>query len=445
MKLTNLRIENFRCYRDQSIVFGDYSCLVGPGGSGKSTVLNALRVFFRDTAGSPTDLLVLHEEDFHKRDTTKDVRITLTFSDLEAEAQEDFRHYVRQGSLVISAVAKWNQDSRAAEVKQVGQRMVMPAFAEFFKREGDGALVPELRAIYERAREAHPDLQRVAAKGAMKEALTAFETAHPELCELEASDDQFYGFTKGLNRLQKYIQWIFVPAVKDASTEQLEAKKSALGLLLERTVRSKMSFSAPLANLRADVAERYEKILRENQDALATLSSSLNTKLQEWAHPGANITLSWRSDPTRQISIAEPLAEVLAGEGHFQGSLAYLGHGFQRSFLLTLLQELSGCADAGKIGLLLACEEPELYQHPPQARHLSSVLQRLSTTNTQVIISSHSPYFISGRGFEDVRVIRRELGEDEPCVRSVNFDGLSERLAQACGERRVLPRGTQFK
>jgi putative ATP-dependent endonuclease of the OLD family len=62
-------------------VFGDYSCLVGPGGAGKSTVLNALRVFFRDTTGSPTDLLILHEEDFHKRDTTRDVRITLTFSD----------------------------------------------------------------------------------------------------------------------------------------------------------------------------------------------------------------------------------------------------------------------------------------------------------------------------------------------------------------------------
>jgi putative ATP-dependent endonuclease of the OLD family len=323
--------------------------------------------------------------------------------------------------------------------------MVMPAFAEFFKQEGDGAAVAELRAIYGRARESHPELPLVTTKAAMKEALTLFETAHPEFCELQAGDDQFYGFTKGANRLQRYIQWVFVPAVKDASTEQLEAKKSALGLLLERTVRSKMSFSEPLATLRADVAERYEKIVHENQDALATLSKSLNTKLQEWAHPSAKVTLSWRSDPIRQISIAEPLAEVLAGEGDFQGALAYLGHGFQRSFLLTLLQELSGCADTGNPRLLLACEEPELYQHPPQARHLSSVLQRLSTTNTEVIISSHSPYFISGRGFEDVRVIRRELGENQPCVRSVNFDELSERLAQACGEERALPRGMQFR
>src|SRR5271169_4493989 len=102
MKLTKLRIENFRCFRDQTISFEDYTCLVGPGGSGKSTILTALRVFFRDTAGSPTDLLTLQEEDFHKRDTSKDIILTATFSELEQEAQDDFRHYFRQGQLVIS-------------------------------------------------------------------------------------------------------------------------------------------------------------------------------------------------------------------------------------------------------------------------------------------------------------------------------------------------------
>lgn len=445
MKLSKLRLENFRCFRDQTILFDDYTCLIGPGGSGKSTILTALRVFFRDTVGSPTDLLTLQDEDFHKRDTSKDIIITATFSDLEQEAQNDFRHYFRQGQLVVSARAKWNDHSRMAEVTQIGERMVMAAFSKFFEAEGDGAPVADLRSIYAEIRNSRPELPSTNTKVAMKEALATFENGHAELCELQAGDDQFYGFTKGSNRLQKYFQWVFVPAVKDASTEQLEAKKSALGQLLERTVRSKMSFSEPLAKLRAEVEERYQAILAENQGALEALSSSLSARLQDWAHPGAKLNLSWRNDPSRHISITEPLAEVLAGEGRFLGALTRLGHGFQRSFLLTLLQELSGCGDTGNPRLLLACEEPELYQHPPQARHLSSVLQKLSQANSQVIVSTHSPYFISGRGFEDVRVLRQELAEDQPCIRSVLFADLSKKIAEACGEARAVATGMEFK
>ena len=47
MKLTELKIENFRPFKDETIFFDDYTCLVGPNGSGKSAVLMALNVFFK--------------------------------------------------------------------------------------------------------------------------------------------------------------------------------------------------------------------------------------------------------------------------------------------------------------------------------------------------------------------------------------------------------------
>jgi putative ATP-dependent endonuclease of the OLD family len=445
MRIASLRLQNFRCFRDEKISFDNYTCLVGCGGAGKSTILTALRIFFRDAAGSQTDLFSLQEEDFHLRNTSNDIIITVTFFDLEQDAQNDFRHYFRQERLVVSAVAKWNPQTRSAEVAQFGERMAMAAFKDFFKAVGEGTSVTDLRSIYSRIRQSFSELPTPGTKQAMIDALTAFETGHPELCELVASEDQFYGFTKGSNRLQNYVQWVFVPAVKDASTEQLEAKRTALGLLLERTVRSRMSFSGPLADLRAEVATKYQALVDQNQGALEALSKSLSARLQDWAHPEANLTLAWRNEPARCISISEPLAEVLAGEGQFRGNLARFGHGLQRSFLLALLQELSGCGDTGNPKLILACEEPELYQHPPQARHLSSVLQKLSTLNTQVIVSTHSPYFISGRGFQDVRLLRRDLTSDQPSVRGVDFESLSEKLADALGETLAIPNAMEFK
>jgi putative ATP-dependent endonuclease of OLD family len=445
MKLVKLRLQNFRCFLDRTISFDDYTCLVGPGGAGKSTILTALRIFFRDTTDSPTDLLNLHEADFHKNNVGNDIVITVTFSELDVDAQEDFKHYFRQGELVVSAVAKWNGQTRSAEVKQYGQRMGMAAFVDFFRSEGDGVAVPQLKTFYSAIRGAYPELPTAGTKPAMIEALRSFETAHPDLCELLPGEDQFYGVSKGSNRLKKYVEWVFVPAVKDASTEQLEAKKTALGTLLERTVRSKMSFADRLATLRAEAEEKYRALLDENQNILETLSGSLSARLQEWAHPNAQLKLTWRNDPSKHISITEPLAEVLAGEGRFQGPLSRFGHGLQRSFLLALLQELAGCGNTGNPKLLLACEEPELYQHPPQARHMSSVLQKLSRENSQIIVSTHSPYFISGKGFEDVRVVRQELAEEQPCIRNVGFKELSEKLAAARGEARAFPAGMEFK
>jgi putative ATP-dependent endonuclease of OLD family len=444
MRLTKLRIQNFRCYKDREVSFNDYNCLVGPGGVGKSTILNALRVLFRDSSGSPTDLIDLQAEDFHNRDTSTNISITATFSDLEPGAQEAFKHYYRQGQLVVSAVARWDKEAKSAEVRQYGQRMVMRPFAGFFEAESSGSSVAELKEIYSTIRRSFTELPAAGTKAAMKESLTEYEANHLDQCELHPSEDEFYGFTKGANRLREYIEWVFVPAVKDASTEQLEAKKTAIGLLLERTVRNKMSFSQLLAELREDVEQRYSALLSANQAALAQLSETLNARLQEWADPNARLALSWHDDPGHYVSISEPMAEVLAGDARFQGTVARLGHGLQRSFLLALLQELSGCRDTGLPKLLLACEEPELYQHPPQARHLAGVLQKLSMTNTQVMISTHSPYFISGRGFEDVRLFRHELGEDEPTIRGTTFADLSAKLAEALGKAPTQPTGIEF-
>ena len=76
----------------------------------------------------------------------------------------------------------------------------------------------------------------------MTKALREYEAARSDECELIPSEDQFYGFSKGANRLAK-LQWVYVPAVKDATSEQVEARNSALGKLLARTVRSKTNFA----------------------------------------------------------------------------------------------------------------------------------------------------------------------------------------------------------
>jgi hypothetical protein len=147
--------------------------------------------------------------------------------------------------------------------------------------------------------------------------------------------------------------------------------------------------------------------------------------------------LEWRANPEKAIKVDEPLAQIIAGEGVFDGELSRFGHGLQRCYLLALLQELSGNDDAAGPKLILGCEEPELHQHPPQARHLADVLYRLSTRNSQVIVSTHSPYFVSGERFQDVRLIRKSA-TSAVSVSQISPEKLSETIARARNEKPVV-------
>ncbi|MEG3148223.1 AAA family ATPase [Sphingomonas sp. RT2P30] len=128
------------------------------------------------------------------------------------------------------------------------------------------------------------------------------------------------------------------------------------------------------------------------------------------------------------------MARLLAGDGEFEGSIARFGHGMQRSYIIALLQGLVGADDENSPRLILGCEEPELYQHPPQARHLATVLQSLSTKNSQVIVSTHSPYFVDGAGFDRVLLVRKLRREGKAVVRFCTIDQLGAEYARVTGE-----------
>ncbi|MGE3522601.1 MAG: ATP-dependent endonuclease [Candidatus Dadabacteria bacterium] len=445
MKLESLRIQNFRAIDDETIHFDDYTCLIGANGCGKSTVLCALNIFFRETSGSSLNLINLEKEDFHNGDTTKPIYITATFTDLTEDAKTDFADYYRQNKLIITTSAEFDPETGTAVTFQHGQRTGMNDFKKFFEEKDDGAKSADLKEIYNEYKQKYQDLPAASSIPNMSNALRTYEESHAELCDLIISEDQFYGFSKGANRLANYIQWVFVPAVKDASNEQTEAKDSALGKLLARTVRAKINFQDPLKKLKDETKTKYEELIYGYQSELDQHTATLQAKIIEWANPNVNIKLEWQQDPNKTVKLDEPFAQIIAGEGPFTGNIARLGHGLQRSYLMALLQELSMSKVETAPTLLLGCEEPELYQHPPQIKHLANLLQNLSEQNSQIIITTHSPYFISGTTFENVRLVRKDISTSKAQFYQITFDEIDDLIRQVEGDKIARPMGVLAK
>ncbi|MGQ0599817.1 ATP-dependent nuclease [Aquabacterium sp.] len=87
MRIKSVRIKNFRSFEDQTIELDQHTSLVGANGAGKSTVLCALNLFFRETQNSATDLTSLHAEDFYAKNTKDPIEITVEFTDMSKEAK----------------------------------------------------------------------------------------------------------------------------------------------------------------------------------------------------------------------------------------------------------------------------------------------------------------------------------------------------------------------
>lgn len=157
MRIKSVRIKNFRSFDDQLITLDPYTCLVGPNGAGKSTLLNALNVFFGESASAmPVDSLTA--EDFHQKRTDHPVEITVTFHELSQRAQVALKDYYRNGELVISAIAKFDEAKGKAVVEQAGSRMAIPDLARFFEGMKIGEPATALQQIFDELQAAHPGI-----------------------------------------------------------------------------------------------------------------------------------------------------------------------------------------------------------------------------------------------------------------------------------------------
>lgn len=427
MRIKSVRIKNFRAFADETFLLDPYTCLVGANGAGKSTLLCALNIFFKEPSNStPVDALSI--EDFHQKNIADRIEITVTFTELSNDAKTELKDYVRNEELTVSAIGTFDPEKGKAVVKQVGSRLALVDFAPFFEAYKSNAPASALNEIFQQLKDRHPDVADGRSKEAKRDALQAYE-ADPanadKLVQIE-SEDHFYGIA-GAARLKAHVQWVYVPAVKDASEEQGESKDGALGKLLARTVRAHVNFKAELTTIESAAQERYAALLAENQGALDRVAHSLSTRLSQWSHPDVGLKINWNSSP---VSIREPSAKVVAGEQGFEGDLARFGHGFQRSYLLALLQELAAVQGDNGPTLILGVEEPELYQHPPQARHLSQTLQALAELGSQVVVTTHSPYFIGGSTFESVRLVRKAVDGGRSSAMSVSFSKYAQRYAE---------------
>ena len=388
MRLQSVHIRNYRSLQDVQLELTNLTILLGSNGTGKSSILSALNWFFN--GGD------LETDDITAGLGDKTISVEVTFAQLDELDCESLAKYGTGETAVFTRT--WHPESG---VKLTGRAQ---AYGDF---ESIRSLTnaTELRKKYNELRDGSPQLELPSVRskdGALAE-MHRWEQNHADqLDEATVSATHMFGFA-GTAKLAGRFGFTFVTANEDATNATEDTRGTLLAKLIERASDAsdieeriaalKNSFETDLAALLGD---RYDTTLRSVERAVAS-------SLQQYVGT-ADIRLAVGMPDVR----VPPRRIILrASDGDHHTNVNRQGQGFQRALLMAVLQELSGVSDVTRSSsMLLAIEEPELYQHPTQARHLASVLKSLTKKKNQrlqVIYATHSPFFVDSGAFEDIR------------------------------------------
>jgi putative ATP-dependent endonuclease of OLD family len=443
MQIAKVSLENFRSIERLEVDFGNLTSLVGANNCGKSTVLKAIDLFF-DAAAKVT------AADYYMHDQTRTISISIEFEKLTPEEIKEFGSAVKDNRLHI--VREFGGEAQEAGEYAVSAD-VNPAFEEF-RNENNGT---KKRTIYADLRRKFVEL--IPATGEeMEENLRAWERENPSQLEFKKIRGFFGAKNVANGKLKKKTSVRLVPAVKDASEETSDAKRSpVVGLLSEivkQTFENKKEFTEFISLTNKTIAELSDPA---SVPQLAGISERLTNAVSRY-YSDTNLIADLNKANEINVTFPSPLITVV--HRGLKVDVADVGHGLQRAIFFSLVQFLAeehagqsrGVEETlefseAQSDIILLIEEPEIYQHPiKQAlfydafKEIAAGFNRQSGIRIQVIFATHSEKFVSIKEISNIRIISKKANLDGLItqVKSLSISDFSHGMAAVIGATKPL-------
>lgn len=399
VRLSSARIRNFHCLRDVTVEFDDITSIIGPNDAGKSSVLRAL-----DWCLNGTNSLSEKDVSFYAEPEEQWIEVAVTFTDFEPgerEAIGDLFLPAGAESLTISRSWQNGQESATCEV------MAYPPFASVRDR---SLTAPKALEAYKALQnDGSLLLPTVSSKGKAETAMREWEQAHLDQLVAQPIDAASLIGSKGV--IAKYFEYVFVSVDMRAGEQGRESKGSILSRLAGSL--DKKEFEDRIQALDMQVERRKAAIIEEFQTKTEALSGGLSAEVNRLC-AGRSVHI----DPVSKRPRPSIELELRVSHGKTRAGLEYQGHGVQRATMLAAMLHL---ADRDRMeeerkSILLAIEEPEIYQNPIQARNLAGALRERATvegSRLSVVYATHSPVFADPLQPEQVRRLGRPRNVDD--------------------------------
>lgn len=375
--MSKLKIRNFRCFVEEiEIDFDDVTALIGKNDSGKTTIMEALDLFFNDK--NPD------KDDASKNGNASDITITCEFTDLPEKVviDEDYTTDLKSEFLL-------NEKGNLEISKTYNGSLQNPKLSNTYAlanhpnvKNAKDLLQLNNTDLKKRAIELNTDLDGVdkRANAVIREAIR--DKIGKENLELTLSQVQLNGNDgqKIWNGLKKYLPTFFLFKSDRAGTDQDAEAQDPLKTAVKDAIKSKEGELQAITNF---VESKVNKIATLTLEKLREMDPGLASNLKSEFS-------SQKWDTLFKTSIS----------GDDDIPINKRGSGVRRLILLSFFRARAEqmTHDENSTSLIYAIEEPETGQHPHNQRILMRALSNLSS-EAQVIISTHTPML--ARAFPD--------------------------------------------
>jgi len=400
MKLKKLKLKNWRCFKEEvEIEFDDLTALIGSNDAGKSSILDALNVFFEHVKPDPDDANI--EGD------AKDVRICCVFSNLPEKLVID-----AQNETDLESEHLLNSDGMLEVWKIYNCSLKTPketkiyAMAEHPNAENVGDLLTLKRTqLQGRANDLGVDITNVDERinADLRKAIRDHvNDLAVQLVEVPLQEEDA---KKIWEQLKKYLPVFALFKSDRQSTDQDSEAQDPILSSVKEALKEK---EAELSVITDHVIDEVTKIAALTVEKIKEMSP----KLAEELKPRIKANPKW--DNIFKFSLV----------GDDQIPMNKRGSGVRRLILINFFRAKAeqDASKEGKVDVIYAIEEPETSQHPINQKLLLEAFEEISEAgNSQIIISSHLPMLAKRLPVKSLRFIQNEDGCD-PIIHSGTND-----------------------
>lgn len=412
MRLVQLKITNFRCYRDESIVdLADLLVLVGRNDSGKSSLLEVLNIFFDEKAAPEKD-------DVPVRSENNDVRIACIFDNLPVQLVID-----AQRTTDLKSEHLLNGAGRLEIVKVYDCSTIKPKCSGIYAR----ALHPTTPSYHDLLSLSNAKLkQRATSLGVdlssvnqtVNTELRSAIWAHSGDLQKQETDVELKSeAAKAIwDQLKKHIPVYAIFKSDRPSTDQDAEAQDPMKAAVKEAIRAQES---TLSQIAEKVKTEVQEIANRTVDKIAEMQPELARQLR----PRVS-NKNW--DSLFSVSLT----------GDEDIPINKRGSGTRRLVLLNFFRaQAEKEAQEKSTGIIYAIEEPETSQHPNNQLMLVKALEDLSERpGCQVVLTTHTPMLARRFRQDCLRLVTSENGK--PIIRDGRDEATIRDIASSLG---VLP------